>query len=186
MLKKISYGFWLTLTALLMLASTALADSTTKISTLLDTRDKLIVKNHYNVGTVAPDADNAVTIDAIVYYEFGMEAQKLKGLWVSINNKDEDGESIILVDLDEVGALSKGLDNMASLARKMKETKTEYFEAQVLTKEDLKIGFYQVGNDQRLYIKKSGYSEVGIYLAMDDLAYVKSLIDKSAVILAGK
>jgi hypothetical protein len=160
----------------------------TKLETFLARRGELIIKDFYKLGVIPGQYGSRIKLDAIVIYEPGETASKVKGLRIEVTEGGQYGNSSTsFLDLEEVSELSKAISYMANLITEWQNIDKEYTEVIFSTKGEFKIGFYQEGTKASIFCS-SGYIQTAscFFISADVLSSTKDLIEKGLKLLSEK
>jgi hypothetical protein len=158
----------------------------TKLEAFLAKKGKLVIKDSYELGELRKLG--TVTFDALVLYEPGMEAQKIKGIRVEITEPGRvERKRISFLDLDEIESASKAISYMADLAEKWRgQTREAYTEVTFSTKGDFKVGFFQKGQKRSLYLYAGYVAQASSFMEVEDFPALKNILDKGLSLLRQK
>jgi hypothetical protein len=154
----------------------------TKLETFLATKGSMVVKDFYELGSV-----RGMSIDALVIYEPGKEGTKIKGLRAEITDGGRLSNShSSFLDMDELESLAGALDYMGKLMGEWKGHKREaYTEVTFQTKGDFKLGFFQKGDDQRLFASSGIIGKADFFGTAEDLPKIRTLLGQAIDKLKG-
>jgi hypothetical protein len=92
-----------------------------------------------------------------------------------------------MLDFDELDGLSKALAFMIDKSKAWAGSPLEaYTEVGFSSKGDVKIGFYQKGTEQRIFVTVGSVGAAQAYLPIGQLAALKAAVDKAAAFLPSK
>lgn len=159
----------------------------TKLEAFIAKKGKLIIKDSYEVALIFGMYGASLKVNALLLYEPGQEAQKLKGLRIEVNESGRIQRSnTSFLDFEEGESLLKAINYMIDLSAKWKEMDREYTEVTFSTKGDFYMGFYQKGKGQTVYSSSGYINKAQCFMALKDLASMKDAIEKGLVILKEK
>lgn len=151
----------------------------TKLERFFSKKGHLYVKEFYDAGRVSGQYGTNISVKALVVYDPGKEAEKIRGLKIEVyeGGRLEKSNSSFL-DIDEVGSLSNALEYMINLIDKFKATNREYTEVIFSTKGEFKVGFYQKGSSFTAFASSGYIREATSFLPVESLSELKAVIDK--------
>jgi hypothetical protein len=157
----------------------------TKLEQFLAKKGKLIIKDLYEAGVLNGQYGTKITVKALMIYEPGKEADKLRGLRIEVfeGGRLERSDTSFL-DMDEVESLSQAITYMIGLLEKWQGKSREYTEVIFSTKGDFEIGFYQEGAEVTSFSKSGIIGAAICYFQTNDLSNLKAIIDKGKSLLA--
>lgn len=160
----------------------------TKLEAFLTKKGQLIVKDFYSLGKINGKFGAVIKFDALVVYQPGHEAQRIRGLRIEITEGDRlEISNASFLDMDELESLAKAISYMNDLLAKWQTENKEYTEVIFMTKGDFRIGFYQQGNLLNAFSSSGHIRSATIYLNwVKDLTAVKDIVDKSIKLLSEK
>lgn len=171
-----------------LVSAVTLAESTppTRLEAFMISKGLIVVKDYYEVGKVQAQYDDELTVKVLVLYEPGKEAQKVKGISITLKNTEDYKSATAFVDADEVSALSRAIGSMLNMAGQWKNLTREYTEVNYITKDQCEVGFYQLGTEQKAYIYAGRSQPKGSFFEITALPEIKTVIDKAVQVLATK
>jgi hypothetical protein len=155
----------------------------TAVDAFLSTHGGLLVRDFYEVGSVA--GDGRVDVYAVVFSEPGNERVQVRGLRIEVTGAGKPAPSASrYVDADELDGLSRGLKYMLDVAAQWKgREKQEYTEIDYSTKDRLRLGFYQRRKSQGAF---AAAGDVQAFLDARELERLKAILDDGQRMLKGK
>ena len=158
----------------------------TKLEAFIAKKGKLIIRDRYRlpgaVGRLGP-----VTFDALIFYEPGMESQRIKGISIKVTEGGRVERSrTSFLHLDEIESVSKAIQYMIDLANKWKGQTREYTEVTFSTRGEFKIGFYQGGEKTGVYLNTGYVAHASCFMEVQDFPELKSIFDKGLSLLNQK
>ncbi len=151
----------------------------TKIEQFLSKKGRLYLKDFFNAGTVSGNHATSISVKALIIYEPGKDAQKIRGLKIEVyesGGRLEKSNSSFL-DIDEAESLSKAIEYMINLIDKFKNSYREYTEVIFSTKGEFEVGFYQKDSAFTAFVSSGYISKVTCFLPVESLLQLKSVID---------
>lgn len=149
----------------------------TKIESILISKGSLLIKESLSLGEMKY---GNIKFDALTIYEPGKEAQKIKGIRIEVQRSGElYSSNTAFLDLEEINNLLKSIDYMNNLILKWKneDRGNLYTEVQYLTKGDFKIGFYQQGKDQKVFISCGSIGASTQFVKIEELQKIRNIIE---------
>jgi hypothetical protein len=157
----------------------------TKLEAFIAKKGKLIIRDRYRLGELRKLG--AVRFNALVFYEPGMESQRIKGVSIEITEGGRVERSrTSFLDLDEIESVSKAIQYMIDLANKWKGQTREYTEVTFSTRGEFKIGFYQGGEKIGVYLNTGYVAHASCFMEVQDFPELKSIFDKGLSLLNQK
>lgn len=160
----------------------------TQLEAFLARRGTLVIKEFYDLGTITGLYGAEVNFVAVVIYEPGREAQRVKGLKIESTSggRYEKSETCFL-DEEELRDLSAAIQYMLDLAAEWQTDSREYTEVIYTTEGNFNIGFFQRGTEQTGFASCGSISRAICFFGqLQDLNRVKNLIGEAQELLAGK
>lgn len=164
------------------------AESTppTRLEAFMVSKGLIVIKDYYEVGKIKAQYNDELTVKVLVFYELGKEAQKVKGISITLKNTEDYKSGTAFIDADEVPVLSRSIGSMINAAGQWKNLTREYTEVNFTTKDQCEVGFYQLGTEQKAYIYAGRAEPKGSFFEITSLAEIKTVIDKANQVLATK
>lgn len=158
----------------------------TKVEAFLTAQAGLLVKDFYEIGSVA--GDGRVDVYAVVFTKPAQTRTEVRGLRVEVTSAEKpERVASSYVDIDELEVLSRGLAYMTEVAAKWKGfEKQEYTEVDFTTRDDLRVGFYQRRKSQGAFVSSGPAPAVQAFFDARNLTELKRLIDEGARVLDGE
>ncbi len=145
----------------------------------------IVVKDFHSLGEI-PKVFGEMSLETLILYEPGKEPQRVRGLRVQVEGPPPGQRSgIAFLDMDEVEALSRGLDYMIKLASFWAGKPREYTEVIYHTMGDLEVGFYVKDNRLKGFAKAGRIGAVTAYLEVDSMRTFKEKVDEGFAYLKG-
>lgn len=163
-------------------------DPATKLEGFLSKKGSLIVKEFYKLGEIIGRASATIEFTAIVMYEPGQEAERVRGLRIDITESGRiEREKSAFLDLDEIKSLIDAIDYMTKLYIEWGRIEKEYVEVLFSTKDEFSIGFYHSGMTQTTFARCEGIGPATCFFAsMQDLKNTKNIAAKGLSLLNEK
>jgi hypothetical protein len=169
-------------------SSTTSTTPSTKLEAFLSKHGTVIIKEFYDLGCISGLYDATITCKAIVLYEPGKEASKIKGMRIDVTEGGKYGKSSSsFLDYDEITALSNGIDYMVGVAKKWENTSKTYTEVKFTTAGDFNAGFYQKDVKATAFCSSGKYTEANCFLnSPQELIEFKKMVDAALETLKDK
>jgi len=150
-------------------------NASTKLEAFDTKAGTVIVEGFSTIGSVKGRYGSTVEITS---KEFTDASTGAKEYGITVALKEPGREHISYVDFDEIDPLIKGIDYLAKVDKSA--TKLDSFQADYRTKSDLDLSTYlEDGGKVQASIKSGSFSAPIVFLTLDDLAQIKSLILKA-------
>ena len=146
----------------------------TKLETFAAKKGTLLATETYFVAVIFGENSCNIRMQAIILYEAGREAEKVRGLRVEVINpaNKNDREIVSYVDLDELDGLSSAITSMLDMTRKGKELSFS-------TVGGLTITMSQRANERHLFVSDPlQTSSVCIVTRGSSIVQLKTSIEK--------
>ncbi len=164
--------------------ATGKTEPATKLEQFFSKKGHLYIKEFYDVGKVLGQYGSSISVKALVVYEPGKEAEKIRGLMIEVDQGGRlEKRNSSFLDIDEVESLSKVLEYMINLVDKFKVSNREYTEVIFSTKDEFEVGFYQKGSSFTAFASSGYFREAISFLPVESLSELKAIIDKGFSLL---
>ncbi len=144
------------------------------------------MKQFHEIGTQKSDYGTKLTVSTLLFaFAQGTKADRTFGLKLEHEDRDARIESC-LIDFDEVKELLLAIKHLLGMAKQMAAEQIDYTEFEYVTRDSLKVGFYQNtdGQQQAFFDVSPGGSFM--FLTFDQLRNVFELIRKGREYLIEK
>lgn len=179
-------AFLLLVVALASASVSAESTPPTRLESYMLSKGLTIVKDYYEVGRVEAKYDDELVVKVLAVYEPGKEAQKVKGIALTVLNTEDSKSQTAYIDADELPALSKSLAYMITTAGQWKNLTREYSEVGFVTKDQCEVGFYHLDTNQSAYIYAGREESLAAFFEIGSLADIKTVIDKATQVMVTK
>lgn len=154
----------------------------TRLETFLATKGSLVVKDFYPIGSI-----RGLTLEAVVLLEPGKESQKVRGLRAEITEYGRIATThSSFLDMDELAGLLQAVDYMDKLLGEWRGQKREaYTEVVFATKGDFRLGFYQKGDEQKVFASSGVVGKADFYAEPKDLPRLREMLVQASDKLKG-
>ena len=159
----------------------------TKVETLLNRKDQLLVKEVYTLGKITGLYSSSGVISAIVAYEPDEKEARLKGLIMEVQEgQNSERTCTSYLDAEEIQGLSAAIDSMVRLIEE--RDKKENFSTEILytTRDDLTFGVYAGETDEGSFISTGGAGKLTLSLEAKQIIEVKKIVDYGHTLLKMK
>ncbi len=154
----------------------------TRLEAFLATKGSLVVKDFYPIGSI-----RGLTLEALVLLEPGKESQKVRGLRAEITEYGRlTNTHSSFLDMDELAGLLQAVDYMDKLLGEWRGQKRDaYTEVVFATKGDFKLGFYQKGDEQKIFASSGIVGKADFYAEPKDLPRLREMLVEASDKLKG-
>ncbi len=160
--------------------------SSSKIKATLSDKGKILIKDFYSLGTIKCLPSGTMEISALVLYEPGKEAERQRGVKITINSGDAEKRSnSIYIDNDELNYFNGVVVYMIQVSTLWKGTNRDSSETTFTTKDNLRLGFFQRTMEQVGFAECPG-GKLTVYFDVEDLKTIKRILDNAKTILTAK
>jgi hypothetical protein len=161
--------------------------SSTKIKSALSEKGRIYIKDFYSQGTIKGSSGSSLEISAMVIYEPGKEAERLRGLKISITGDSPDKQTgNVYVDFDEIDYFNKVVVYMIQVATTWKYATKDSSEATISTKDNFRFGFYQRATEQVCFAECWNAGRISGSFDIENLKTIKLILDQAKNILSIK
>ena len=141
-------------------------------------RGHVVMKQFHDIGKLRCDAGTKLTFTTLVFaIGQGSKGDRTFGLKIEHEAEDRQYESC-LVDFDELKELLLAIKYLIGLAKDAAVERTDYTEFEYVTRDQLKVGFFQeINGRQQAFFDVSPGGEM-MFLTFDQLRTVFELVKK--------
>jgi hypothetical protein len=145
----------------------------TRLEAFLATKGSLVVKDFYAIGSM-----RGLELEAVALLEPGKESQKVRGLRAEITEYGRVSNThSSFLDMDELAGLVQAVDYMDKLLNEWRGQKREaYTEVVFATKGDFRLGFYQKGDEQKIFVSSGLIGKADFYAEPKDLPRLREML----------
>lgn len=148
----------------------------TEAGKFLAKRGLVVMKQFHEIGKVKCDYGTKLTFSTLIFaVAQGTKGDRTFGLKIEHESNEGFAESC-LVDFEELKELLLAIKHLLGLAKQVATERNDYTEFEYLTKDHLKVGFYQDtnGHQQAFFDVAPGGSMM--FLGFDDMRTIFELI----------
>lgn len=158
----------------------------TEAGRFLAKRGHVVMKQFHEIGKVQCDYGTKLTFSTLLFaIAKGTMGNRTFGLKIEHETYDGDHESC-LVDFDELKELLLAIKHLLSLAKQNASERNDYTEFEYITRDYLKVGFYQETNGhQKAFFDVSPGGSM-MFLDFDGLRSIFEIIKKGREYLIEK
>jgi len=145
----------------------------TEISKLLVSRGILRFRKFGEIGKIQCLLNNFLTVSTLVIsFESGGSTETIHG--IRLEELDEEGnpDDICFLDFKEGPELVAAIDHLMGYAKELSHEYQEYIEADYVSLDGARIGFYHSGNDQTAFADVGGDGQL-VYMQIHQLLELK-------------
>jgi hypothetical protein len=143
-------------------------------------RGLLLIKEQKEIGSIKCENSNKVKIYTLIISTAKCnQAEKTFGIRFEVLDGNGEVDSVAFLDFDEVAEFIDAFDFMGSLAERMASEQREYTEVTYITKDDLKIGFFQLHGQQQHFLHLSARGEAS-FLTFEKLKAMQRIVKVAA------
>jgi hypothetical protein len=161
--------------------------SSTKIKSSLSEKGRIYIEDFFSLGTIKGSSGSSMEISAMVIYEPGKEAERLRGLKISVIGDGTDKRTgNVFLDYDEIENLNKVVVYMIQVAATWKYATKDSSEATFSTKDNFRFGFFQRATEQVCFAECWNNGKISGSFDIENLKTVKLILDQAKNILSVK
>jgi len=156
----------------------------TKLEAFYSKKGTLFIKDFYSVGELTSKHGSVATIQALVMFSPGREADRTKGLKMDIPGLQSVAD--VFIDQDEIPGIIKAITYQIDLASKWKDQEKHYTEVNYMTTGGLEVGFFQKGKEMTPYLSAEHGRLVFFFTSMEALVQTRTVFENGLKILGSK
>lgn len=153
----------------------------TELGAFLAKRGTLVVKQFRKVGSLNGLYQTSADFDAISIYSPGTFESRLNGVRITLTSRAEyERQEDVFLDIDEIDSLSSAMVYTKQVADEWQGQSREYTEVLFTTKDNFRIGFFQVEKKQQAFARCGFGQGVSLYLIeTSDLLAIRAICDNA-------